>query len=1016
LHSRFPFRFVLRSIAAIAVTAAVAALGVAGAAPAIAANGVTTDPADGVPRTDVPVTYTAFPAVQDPGSGSSSYFQPFWYDTDGRHIQAHGGQVVTTVEDGQTVYYWYGEDRTNGYWNSPGVGVYRSTDLLNWTNLGTALRSVQQPAELASPYFDALYDTVDDGGEPRQARIDQLDYYLDTAQSSDHTTIFERPKVLHNERTGKWVMWWHSDGRTTPGGSTYARSMAAVAVADGPAGPFRMVGAYRMPNRTDYTACSRWAVPGQARDMTVFQDADGVAYIAYSSEENASLYIARLDDDFTNVVRTTNTDTVDAGQYSEDGRYPYVLADGTAQAPVRGADFQIVKECGYLEAPAVFAQGGQYHVVASGATGWAPNPQTYYGADAVLGTWHRGVEEGDADENTWYSSIPDGGDGLLSAGDVRRTTFGSQATNVLTLGPGRFVYMGDRWDEGRSDSTYVWLPIVVGEGGRLELRNPAAADPQRWANGWDSSYWDDNGVGTGTWTVGGEGIPTTLARGTDATAALPDVVRVSVDGVAADVPVTWSSLNTAELGIHRVVGTLAAAQGFTAGRRFTRDITVAQRGIANLAPSAAVTASARQSLAPTLVDGDGSGKGWDDWSGSGYPRDSTLDFTWDAPQRLDTVSVFTYKDGAGATWPSRLDVQYLDGDGAWVSSSAGADVAQDPSSAAPRIDIDVSALPATTGVRVRLRSAADTWQSISEVQIWGAAPPLNVCTAAGTTVSATFSQTEWATMPASFACDGRSDTAWSTWTGGTPKDTVTFTVTATDPHVLDRVRFTTVEGAISGVDVAYLDGELWRDAQPSVPEISAGTPVEIGFAPVRTRAVRLTFHTPSSYLKIPELMVPEAVVAPTSIDVTLPEAALRVGEAVTASAAVLPLLAPQDVMWESSDTAVATVDASGVVTALAPGAAVISARSASAPEVVGATAVTVTAAPGGGSGGGEGAGGSGGAGVSGGTTAVAGSSSSDGASTRLAVTGAIPAAGVALLGAVLAAAGLLFTLRRRPAR
>src|SRR6218665_1753023 len=234
----------------------------------------------------------------------------------------------------------------------------------------------------------------------------------------------------------------------------YARSMAGVAVADNPAGPFRLTGAYRMPNRTDYQACTTAAVPGQARDMTVFQDADGTAYIVYSSEENRSLYVAELDASYTNVTHTTSTDMADAHQYSDSGQYPYLWADGSAEAPVRGEDFQIVKECGMLEAPALFEHGGKYYAVASGATGWAPNPQTYYTADSILGSWIRGVESDDANENVTYSSIPEGGDGLLSIGDPRRTPFGSQSTNVLDLGGGRFVYMGDRWNAGAADSTY----------------------------------------------------------------------------------------------------------------------------------------------------------------------------------------------------------------------------------------------------------------------------------------------------------------------------------------------------------------------------------------------------------------------------------------------------------------------------------------------------------------------------------------------------------------------------------
>ncbi len=745
-----------------AATAAVLAGALASPLAAAAATGVPTDPNDGVPRVDPPVTYAKFEPLADPGRGSADYFQPKWYDTDGRHIQAHGGQVVTTQEDGQTVYYWYGEDRTNGYWNSPGVAVYRSTDAMNWTNLGDALRSITTRDDLLTPYFENLYDTVDENGQPRNEKIDALAYHLNSQRSADYTAIFERPKVLHNDATGQWVMWWHADGRTEPGGSTYARSMAAVAVSDSPTGPFRMVGAYRMPNRTDYKGCSQYAVPGQARDMTVFQDDDGKAYISYSSEENSSLYIAELDDSYTNVVKTTDSDTLDVHQYSEDGRYPYVFADGTADAPVRGEDFQIVKECGYLEAPAIFERDGTYTAIASGATGWAPNPQTYYTAQSLMGTWIRGVQAGDANENTWYASMPDGSDGLLSVGDTNRSTFGSQSTNVFELEPGKFVYMGDRWNEGQSDSTYVWLPLTVGENGRLEMHNPAAEDPARYGDGWDASYWDDKGFGHGTWSLTPNAVPETVRRGT--TANLPATVNVDSNGTVAPVAVTWSAVDTSVLGPQTVTGTLAADADFTAGRSFQRTITVTEPGIADIASEATVSASSRNDLVGTIVDGNPTGKGWDDWTGNGYPRDSWLQFDWGVTRTFDSIVVHTYKDGSTATWPSRIQAQYRDSSGAWVDTEVGATLAQDATQAAPVAVIDARTLPAASALRLRLTSEANTWQSIAEVDVWGNASIPNVCRGGDATVSASFHQTKWATMPAANACDGKQNTQWSTWT------------------------------------------------------------------------------------------------------------------------------------------------------------------------------------------------------------------------------------------------------------
>ena len=719
------------AVAAIVLSVALAA----GAAPPAVAD---------VPTVPDPIDYPAYPPVSDPGASSGSYFQPHWYDTEGRHIQAHGGQIVTRTsaelgveagdttaveENGTTVHYWYGEDRSNGYYESPGVSMYSSTDTYNWTNEGVVLRSVTSREELESEYFDALYDTVADDGTPRTERIDELFYYLNVKATAPDgeaqlNAIFERPKVLYNEGTGKWVMWWHADGSTTPGGSNYSRSLAAVAVADSPTGPFELQGAYRLYNEPTYqTACNMpSAVPGQARDMTVFQDTDGTAYVVYSSEENRSLYIARLNDEYTNVEKTTTQDEVGL-QYSADGQYPRIWADGTEGAPVAGEDYGIVRRCGVLEAPAVFVHGGKYYTVASGATGWSPNPETYYTADSMLGTWIRGVDPDDEYEDVPYNTIPDGGDGLLSVGDARKTSFGSQSTNVFPLdqGSGKFIYMGDRWNAGAADSTYVWLPITIGERGRLEMRNPTDEDP-RWADGWTDEYWDDKGAGPSIWEVTDDGLPATVRTNDDLSEALPDTVEVTADDVATDVPVTWSPTVIGSAGPQTITGTLAGDDQFTTGRTFRRTVEVVAHGVHNLSPTATVTASVRQDLAASTVDGS-LGKGWDDWAAGGnHPRNSTLDYAWPELRAPREIAVHLYKDGTTATWPSRIAVEYRDTNGDWQPTDVAADVAQDATGPAPVVTLDTSSVPPATAVRLRLTTQAATWQSVAEVQILGLAP------------------------------------------------------------------------------------------------------------------------------------------------------------------------------------------------------------------------------------------------------------------------------------------------------
>jgi hypothetical protein len=74
-----------------------------------------------------------------------------WLDTAGEVIQAHGGQVVPTEDAQGLLYYWYGEDRSNGYGSSPGVHVYSSRDLYSWTDEGLALRALTTAEEIDTP-------------------------------------------------------------------------------------------------------------------------------------------------------------------------------------------------------------------------------------------------------------------------------------------------------------------------------------------------------------------------------------------------------------------------------------------------------------------------------------------------------------------------------------------------------------------------------------------------------------------------------------------------------------------------------------------------------------------------------------------------------------------------------------------------------------------------------------------------------------------------------------------------
>lgn len=154
-----------------------------------------------------------------------------------------------------------------------------------------------------------------------------------------------------------------------------------------------------------------------ARDMTLFVDDDGKAYHIYASEENQTLQIAELTDDYT----------------AHSGRYVRAFVGRS------------------MEAPAIFKHEGKYYLMMSGCTGWAPNAARSAVADSVMGEW---TELGNP-----------------CVGDDADKTFHSQSTYMLPVegSDGTIIYMGDRWKpENAIDGRYIWLPLQI-EDGRFTL-------------------------------------------------------------------------------------------------------------------------------------------------------------------------------------------------------------------------------------------------------------------------------------------------------------------------------------------------------------------------------------------------------------------------------------------------------------------------------------------------------------------------------------------------------------------
>lgn len=341
-----------------------------------------------------------------------------WLDTDGKAIQAHGGQVQKIGDK----WWWIGENRDG----NRNICLYSSDDLYNWKNEGYAMRTVQSRDQLDNDaYFTALY------GHLTSAQKDEV------FKGIQSNKVIERPKLMYNKKTGKYILWFHADD------SNYAAAAAGVAISNTITGPYTFIKRSRLHQLPDneYSQPNEWYEEsgnrGFARDMNLFVDDDGTAYIIYSSEENRTIFISRLNDEYTDL---------DVSQT------PVGLAKN-------GVDFIRLFPGAQREAPAMFKYESKYYLMTSGATGWDPNQARYWAADEIFGEWK---DMGDPCVNEPNIPYP------------ANLTFRTQSTNFIPVDPinGKFIYMGDRWNSSNlKDSRYVWLPVIISPTGGITLRS-----------------------------------------------------------------------------------------------------------------------------------------------------------------------------------------------------------------------------------------------------------------------------------------------------------------------------------------------------------------------------------------------------------------------------------------------------------------------------------------------------------------------------------------------------------------
>lgn len=463
-----------------------------------------------------------------------------WVDDQGRTIQAHGGQVQKLLIDGVEKWAWYGEDRASGYTPMAGVHLYTSTNLYNWKDEGVVLRTVPvseedygkdqedgYKADLSifkdDPYFNALYgDYADLPAEDSQYENKAEETYWNLANDR---SVLERPKVLYNKSTGKYVMWYHSDGHTPSSSGSYARARAGIAVSDSPTGPFKLVSTIRLYDSPNVETHGFDGQNGGAlRDMNLFQDDDGTAYVIYSSDGNETLYIARLADDYLSLA-SDNENAVDGtslvGEERENSDYIRAFSGSSR------------------EAPAMFAYNGKYYLMTSGCTGWDPNQAQYAMADHPLGPW---TVMGDP-----------------CVDDSSNTTFHTQSTCFIPVDPanGKFIYMGDRWTRTQlGESYYVWLPVEFDQNGHMLLSS---------TTNWTLKDLNDKGI----YTIETK-LPETCSSLNEIKEILPDTIDYTTGTESKQSAVEWTVPSDAQ----DIPGTVTVSGTLESGRVIRHTISI----------------------------------------------------------------------------------------------------------------------------------------------------------------------------------------------------------------------------------------------------------------------------------------------------------------------------------------------------------------------------------------------------------------------------------------------------------
>lgn len=328
-----------------------------------------------------------------------------WLDTEGNRIQAHGGSIITVGD----TFYWYGENKEkttgkNNIWHW-GVRCYSSRDLYNWKSEGIII-----PPD------------------------------MDESSPLHPSAMMDRPHIIYNEYTGKYIAWLKIMGEP---------ASFAVLAADDILGPYTMLNPRVNPCGLD------------VGDFDLAVDTETKKAYLFSECPHTMIYCVELNNEYTDA----------AGSYSEH----FINA-----APPEAR-----------EAPAHFERNGRHYLITSGTTGYFPNESEV----SEAGNWHGPYEaagnphSGDRSRTSFNSQIssvfrhPGKKDLYIALADRWRPDLPQLYGNRFDTGEAEaeiqekfrkifdpsseFVFTEEDAKDMRINSSvsdYVWLPIVFQDG------------------------------------------------------------------------------------------------------------------------------------------------------------------------------------------------------------------------------------------------------------------------------------------------------------------------------------------------------------------------------------------------------------------------------------------------------------------------------------------------------------------------------------------------------------------------